>query len=80
MPDTMHAHDPNNVCNFVNHPVVAHADAPVIFRPRQFPAAGRSRVMRQCFDGFNDPVVNVVRQPAKVFFRRAFKEDFIHGV
>jgi hypothetical protein len=24
--------------------------------------------------------VNVVRQPAKVFFRRAFKEDFIHGV
>ena len=79
MPDTMHPHDANDIGYFLNHAIIAHADAPVVFCPGKFPAAGRSRVVSQGFDGFDDPVVNVVRQPAKVFFRRAFEEDFIHG-
>ena len=60
MPDTIHAHDANDIGNFVNYAIIAHADAPVVFCSRKLPATGGSRIVGKGFDGFDDPIVGVV--------------------
>ena len=53
------AHDADLVGNFVNHAVVAHADAPVVFASGQLATAGRARIRRQCLNRRDDAGVNL---------------------
>ena len=79
MTDAIHTHHPDDVGDFINHPVVAHTDAPIVFSANEFPAAGRARIIRQSLNCLDDAVVNLLRKAAEVAFGRAFKEDLIHG-
>ena len=54
MPHAIDPHDANLVGNFVNHTVVAHADAPVGLGARQLAATGRARIRCQCLNRRND--------------------------
>lgn len=50
MAHALDAPDANLVGNFINDAVVAHADAPVVFAPGEFAAAGPARVRRECLN------------------------------
>ena len=39
MPHPVHAHYTDGVGDFVNYPVIAYADAPIVFTAGQFAAA-----------------------------------------
>jgi hypothetical protein len=45
MAHAMHAHDTDDMLNFVNHAIIADANAPVVFRSGKFPATGRTGIM-----------------------------------
>ncbi len=72
-------HNTNIAGNFVNHAVVAHADAPVVFAAGKFTAAGRTRIRRERSNRCDDAVVNVRRKSGEVFLCTAFQQDAIEG-
>src|SRR6266436_7851734 len=72
-------HDTNLVGNLVNHAIVAHADAPVVFTADQLAATGRAGVYCQCLHRRHDAVVYLGRKSGEVFLDAAFKQDAIHG-
>ena len=78
MAHAMHTHDADDIRNFVNHPIVADANAPVIFRSRKFPATQWTRIVSQFLNRGDNAVVKVVREPSQILFGRAFEQDFIH--
>jgi len=53
------AHLAGAIGNFVNHLVVAHADASVVLAASEFATAGRARIVREGLNGRDDPVVNL---------------------
>jgi len=73
------AHLAGAIGNFVNHAVVTHTNAPVMFAAGQFAAAGRARVVCERLNGRDDAVVNLGSEPREVFLGGAFKQDAIHG-
>jgi len=77
--DAVDAHHADGIGNFINHPVVAHANAPVVFAANQFAATGRARIVREFLNCRNNAAVNLGGKTAKVAFGRAFKEHAIHG-
>jgi len=38
------AHNPNLIGNFVDHPIIAHANAPVMLATKKLAATGRARI------------------------------------
>jgi hypothetical protein len=79
MAQAVHAHNADFIGNFINHPVIADADALVVLAAGKFAATGRARVAGQCANRGNDAVVNIGRKPIEVFLGSAFEEDAIHG-
>jgi len=79
MSHAMHAHHADDIRDFVNHPVIADADAPVVFRSGKFPAACWPWILRELLDCGDDAVVKVVREPSQILFSGAFEQDFIHA-
>jgi len=79
MTNTVDSHNPNLIRNLVNHPVITHAYAPVLFATNQLAAPGRAWVGCQRLNGCEDAVANTGREPPKVLFRRAFKQDAIYA-
>ncbi len=80
MAHAMHAHDAEDIRNFVNHAIVADANAPVIFRSRKFPAARWPGILCELLNRGDDAVVKVVREPSQILFGRAFEQDSIHAI
>ena len=78
MAHAMHAHDADDIRNFVNHTIVADANPPIVFRSRKFPAARWPGILRELLNRGDDAVVKVVREPSQILFGRAFEENFIH--
>src|SRR2546426_11475878 len=61
--DMVDAHFARGVRNFVDDPVVADADAPVVRRPNQFTTTRRSRIAGQTLNRFDDAIVDIGREP-----------------
>lgn len=78
--DAIDANDTNLVGDLIHHPVVANPNPPIVSRTSQFAAAGRTRVAGQTLNRGDQPVVDIGRETAERFFRRAFQEDTIHGL
>src|SRR5258708_37447895 len=79
MAHAVHAHNPDFIGDLINHPIVAHTDAPVVLGAGEFATTGRARVVGESANGGDDPVVNFGRKPFEVFLGSAFEEDPIHG-
>jgi hypothetical protein len=47
VPDTIDADNPDRIGDFVNHTIVAHADAPVVLAAYQLATTSRARVVAQ---------------------------------
>ena len=76
-----HAVDPddaNHIGNFINHPVVTSADAPVVFAAGELAAANGAWIGCECLNGFDHAVVCLCRQARKVFLGGALKQDTIY--
>lgn|GEM_PF-2944653 len=58
MAHTVDAHNPDGIGNFLNHPVVTHADAPVVFAAGQFAATKWARVACKRLNGHDNTVMN----------------------
>ena len=43
--DAMHTHHPDDIRNFINHPVIANTDAPVVLRAGELAATGWTWVL-----------------------------------
>jgi len=78
MSNVMHAHDADDIRNFINHPIVADTNTPVVSRSRKFPAAGWPGIVSLFLNRGDDAVVKVVREPSQILFGGAFEQDFIH--
>jgi len=59
VPDAVDSDDAHNVGDFVNHPVVSDADAPIVFASHQLAAAGRARVACQSLNRCDNAVVKL---------------------
>ncbi len=79
MPHAVDPHFANGIRNLVNHPIIAHADAPVISRSGQFPTARWTGILSQLLKRRDNPVVNIGREAIQIPFRGAFEEDAIHA-
>ena len=77
-----HAVDPDNanhIGDFIDHPVVTNADAPVEFAAGELATTNGARIGCECLNGFNHAVVYLCRQARKVFLGGAFKQDTINA-
>jgi len=70
MPDAIDTNDADGIGDFIDDPVVAYTNAPVVDGPGQFATTRRPGIMRQSLNGRNDALVNGRRQPFQVPFRR----------
>ena len=80
MPDAVDPYDAGRVVYVMDHAVVAHTDAPVVFRAGEFPATGWPWVSPQPLNRPDSAVVEVCRKAAQVFLGGPFEEDARHGV
>ena len=79
MAHAVDAHDANFIRYFINDPVVAHADAPVVFTADQFATAGRTRMGCKPLDSGDNTAVNLGRQLGEILLRGAFEQNSIRG-
>jgi hypothetical protein len=78
MAHAIDADNPNLIRDFVYHAMVANADTPVVPTASQPSATRRTRIPRERLNRRDDAVMHLRRQPGKVLFRGALKEDVLH--
>ena len=79
MSDAIHAHNVRRIIYLVNDPIFADANPPIVIGTGQLSTARRTRILRQCLNGYDCSVVQLYGEVAKISFSSAFEEDAIHA-
>ncbi|MEO6244403.1 MAG: hypothetical protein ABIQ12_03125 [Opitutaceae bacterium] len=79
MAHAVDAHDTDFVGDFIDHALVTHPNAPVVFPAREFPATMGPRVRPERRNRSYDSFMHGDRETTEIFLRRTLKQDPIHG-
>jgi hypothetical protein len=80
MSNAIYVYDPFCIEDFVDDAVISDTNPPIVLASSKFSAAGRPRISTEPSHSTDDPVVERIRQSAKVPLSAAFKKNFKHAL